>query len=119
MFAPWNTTRASQKRMRVAIYAYAAGSIAAGVLDFIWGEFEAAHQPIQALGDHIPGREMLAYAAAVWLVAGGAAIVWRRTARAGAAALGAIYFIFTAFWLPRLYTAPHLLGFRLPVIAGL
>ena len=107
------------KQMRAGVYVYAAGSIAAGILDLIWGDFEAAHQPIQALGDHIPGREILAYIAAIWLVAGGAAILWRRTARAGAWALAAIYFIFAVFWLPRFYTAPHVLGFRIPVLIGL
>ncbi|MDQ2776960.1 MAG: hypothetical protein M3Y57_18870 [Acidobacteriota bacterium] len=35
---------------------YAAGSIATGVVDLIWGDFEAAHQPIQAFSDHIPDR---------------------------------------------------------------
>jgi uncharacterized membrane protein YphA (DoxX/SURF4 family) len=105
--------------IRIGVYAYAAGSIAAGILDLIWRDFEAAHQPIQALGDHIPGREILACIAAIWLIAGGVAIVWPRTARAGAWALGIIYLIFTAFWLPRFYTALHLLGFRIPVIVGL
>jgi len=98
---------------------YAAGSIAAGILDLIWGDFEAAHQPIQALGDHIAGREILAYIAAIWLVAGGAAILWRRTARVGAWALAAIYLIFAAFALPRFYTAPHALGFSAPLLIGL
>ena len=107
------------KRMRAGVYIFAAGSIAAGILDLIWGDFEAAHQPIQALGDHIPGREILAYIAAIWLIAGGAAILWRRTARAGAWALAAIYLIFAAFWLPRFYTAPHLFGFRIPLLIGL
>jgi uncharacterized membrane protein YphA (DoxX/SURF4 family) len=105
--------------MRAGIYVYAGGSIAAGILDLIWGDFENAHQPIQAFGDHIPGREILAYIAAIWLAAGGAAILWRRTARAGAGALAAIYFIFAVFWLPRFYTAPHLLGFRIPLLIGL
>jgi uncharacterized membrane protein len=105
--------------MRAGVYLYAAGSIAAGILDLIWGDFETAHQPIQALGNHIPGREILAYIAAIWLVAGGAAILWRRTARAGAWALAAIYFIFAAFWLPRFYTAPHVFGFRIPVLIGI
>src|SRR5436305_92008 len=105
--------------MRTGVYVYAAGSIAAGILDLIWGGFESAHQPIQALGDHIPGREILAYIAAVWLVAGGAAILWRRTIRAGAGALAAVYFIFALFWLPRFYTASHVLGLRLPVLIGI
>ncbi len=105
--------------MRAGIYVYAAGSIAAGILDLIWGEFEAAHQPIQALGDHIPGREILAYIAAIWLVAGGAAILWQRTSRAGAWALAVIYFIFAVFWLPRFYTAPQALGFGFPLLIGM
>src|SRR5947209_10310802 len=105
--------------MRTGIYVYAAGSIAAGILDLIWGDFEAAHQPIQALGDHIPGREVLAYIAGTWLVAGGAAILWRRTEREGAWALAAIYFIFAAFAFPRFYTAPHALGFSAPLLIGL
>ncbi len=105
--------------MRAAVYVYAAGSTAAGILDLVWGDFEAAHQPIQALGDHIPGVQILAYIAAIWLIAGGTAILWRRTARQGAWALAAIYFIFAAFWFPRFYTAFHLLGFSFSLLVGL
>ncbi len=94
-------------------------SVAAGILDLVWGEFEAAHQPIQAFGDHIPGVKILAYVAAIWLIAGGAAILSRRTARFGAAALAIIYGIFGAFSFPRLYTAPHFLGYRSTVYIGL
>jgi uncharacterized membrane protein len=114
----WDDT-SIQREMRAGVCVYAAGSIAAGILDLIWGDFELAHQPIQALGDHIPGREILAYITAVWLVAGGAAILWQRTARAGGRALAAIYCIFAAFWLPRFYTAPHVLGFRISLLIGL
>lgn len=96
--------------MRIGVYVFGLASIAAGVLDLVWGEFEAAHQPIQALSDHIPGVKILAYIAALWLIVAGAAILWRATARAGAAALAIIYFIFGAFLFPRFYTAPHYLG---------
>jgi len=104
--------------MRVGVYVYGIASVAAGIMDLVWGEFEAAHQPIQAFGDHIPGREIFAYLAAVWLVAGGVAILWRRTARAGAAALAIIYCIFAVFSFPRFYTAPHVLGYRITVYIG-
>ena len=104
--------------MRGGVYVYGIASAAAGIMDFIWGDFDADHQPIQALGDHIPGREILAYITAVWMIAGGVAILWRRSARAGGAALAIIYFVFTVFWLPRLYTAPHVLGFRIAVYIG-
>lgn len=104
--------------MKIGTYIYALGSVAAGVLDFIWADFDPAHQPIQAWGDHIPGREALAYIAAIWLVAAGVAILWRRTAAGGAVALGLAHLMFSVFWLPRLYTAPHVLGFRAPVVIG-
>jgi uncharacterized membrane protein YphA (DoxX/SURF4 family) len=103
---------------RVGVYVYGMATVAAGIFDLIWGDFDASHQPIQAFGDHIPGRELFAYITAVWMIAGGAAILWRRTAKAGAAALAVIYLVFTVFWLPRLYTAPQILGFRIPVYIG-
>jgi uncharacterized membrane protein len=103
---------------KLGIYVYGLSSATVGVMDFIWGDFDSAHQPIQAFGDHIPGREILAYITAVWMIAAGLAILWRRSAHAGGAALAIIYLVFTVFWLPRFYTAPHYLGFRIPVFIG-
>jgi len=97
---------------------YGMATVAAGIFDLVWDDFDASHQPIQAFGDHIPGREILAYITAVWMIVGGAAILWRRSARAGGAMLAVIYFIFAAFWLPRFYTTPHFLGFRIPLYIG-
>jgi uncharacterized membrane protein len=101
------------------VYLFALATITAGVLDLIWGEFEAAHQPIGALGDNIPGQKIFAYITAVWMILAGAAILWRRTRRAGALAAALIYLVFGLFWLPRFYTAPHVLGFRLTLMVGL
>jgi len=103
---------------RVGVYVYGLATAAAGIIDLIWGDFDPSHQPIQAFGDHIPGRTILAYITAFWMIAGGVAILWRRTARAGAAALAVIYLIFAVFWLPRFYTAPLVLGFRIPILIG-
>lgn len=119
MFADGDTKSMRETRMSLGIYLYAAGSFAAGLFDLLWHEFEAAHQPIQALGDNIPGRTLLACLAAICLITGGVAILWRRSTRIGAALLAAIYLIFAAFWLPRFYTAIHLLGFKLPLVFGL
>jgi hypothetical protein len=105
--------------IRLATCLFGGASAAAGVLDAVWGEFEPAHQPIQALGDHVPGQVLLAFLAAALLIAGGAAVVSRRTARTGAIALGAVYLAFALFWLPRFYTATRVLGLRFPVIVGL
>jgi hypothetical protein len=52
------------------------------------------------------------------MIAGGMAILFRRSARAGGAVLAIIYFVFAIFWLPRLYTARHYLGFQIPVFIG-
>jgi uncharacterized membrane protein YphA (DoxX/SURF4 family) len=104
--------------MRIGVDVFGIASVAAGIMDLVWGEFEAAHQPIQALSDHVPGVKILAYIAAVWLIAAGAAIMWPATARAGAAALAIIYFIFAAFLFPRFYTAPHFLGHHPGVYIG-
>jgi uncharacterized membrane protein len=104
--------------MRLGIYIYGLATIATGILDLIWGEFEPGHQPIQAWGDHIPGQRVFAYIAAIWLIAAGTAILWRRSARWGARASARIYFIFAVFWLPRFYTAPHLLGAHIGLYLG-
>lgn len=105
--------------MRAGVSVYGIASIAAGILNIVWGNFEPAHQPIQAFGDNIPGQRVFAYIVAACLIAGGAAILWRRTARFGAVALALVYLLFAVFWFPRFYTAFHVLGFRIPVLIGL
>src|ERR1700722_5322099 len=104
--------------MKLGIWLLGLASIAAGVLDLIWGEFESAHQPIQAYGDHIPGLTFFAYITAICLIAGGPALLFERTARIGTVMLAVIYFVFAIFWLPRFYTAPHYRGYRLSVYLG-
>jgi hypothetical protein len=103
---------------RVGVIMYGLASAACGIMDFIWGDLDASHQPVQAFGNHITGVEILAYITAIWMIAGGVAILSRRSAGIGGAALAIIYFVFAIFWLPRLYSAPHYLGFRIPVFIG-
>jgi hypothetical protein len=104
--------------MRVGVSVFGIASVASGILDLIWHELEPAHQPLQAWGDHIPGMSTFAYIVAIWLIVGGAAILWRRSLRLGAAALTILYGIFVLFPLPRFVTAPHFLGHRLAVYFG-
>jgi uncharacterized membrane protein YphA (DoxX/SURF4 family) len=104
--------------MRVGIYVYALATIATGVMNLVWGQFQAGYEPIQAFGDNVPGQRLLAYIFAAILVAAGLALLSARGTRAGAATLAATYCIFAIFWLPRLITAPHYLGFHLPVFVG-
>src|SRR5271155_5348924 len=98
-------------QMRVGVWLYGLATITTGILDVVWREFEASHQPIRALGQHIPGESVLAFIAGIWLVAAGIAILWRPTARIGAAGSAMIYVIFALFWVPRLYAMTHVLGF--------
>ncbi len=83
--------------MRVGIWFYGLATIATGIVDLVWRAFEASHQPIQALGQHIPGERVLACITGVWLVAAGMAILSRGTARVGAAGSALIYRIFALF----------------------
>ncbi len=104
--------------MKLGILTYGLATIATGAIDVAWGAFAAGYEPIQAFGDNIPGRRITAYVAGVCLVVAGAAILSQRTARAGAIVLGILYGIFTIFWLPRLYIAPHFLGQHPAVYIG-
>jgi uncharacterized membrane protein YphA (DoxX/SURF4 family) len=102
--------------MRAEVWFYGLATVVTGILDIVWGGFEGSHQPIKAFGQHIPGQQVLAYMAGAWLVAAGAAILWRRSARMGAAGSAAIYLIFAMFWLPRFYVVPHALGFHIGIL---
>lgn len=107
----------SQKR-NPGLYLYAFGTFAAGIFDLLWGNFDAAHQPLQAWGDHIPGSTVFAYITGLWMVGGAIALLWKRSVHTGGATLAAIYLIFAVFWLPRFYTAPHYLGQHINVYIG-
>jgi hypothetical protein len=106
------------EQVKIGAYLYGLATVAFGILDLIWGQFERSHQPIQALVEHIPGRQFLAYIAAGWMIAAGLAILWRRSARMGAAASAIIYSIFVACWLLRVYNAIHAAGWRLNIVFG-
>jgi uncharacterized membrane protein YphA (DoxX/SURF4 family) len=67
--------------------AYGLGVMALGLVCLVWGNFE----PGQPVPQHFPGRTALAYAAAAFMLAAGAAVEWRRTAAWGATALTAYY----------------------------
>lgn len=103
--------------MKIGIIVFGVASAVAGILDLVWSELEPADEPLQAWG-HVPGMTIIAYVAAIWLIAGGAAMLWPRSARFGAAALTILYGLFILFPLPRFYTAPHYLGYGVPVYIG-
>jgi len=103
--------------MKVGVWFYGLGTALTGILDLAWRAFDASHEPINSLGK-VPGENTLACVAGVWLVAAGAAILWRRGARIAAAASAIAYLIFAALWLCRYYAGIHALGWRIDVIFG-
>jgi uncharacterized membrane protein len=107
------------QQMKVGVWFYGLGTALTGILDIAWGAFDASHQPIKSLGKNLPGQHILAYVAGVWLVAAGLAILWRRSARIGAAASAIAYLIFAIFWLPRYYAGIHAYGWRIAVFVGI
>ena len=106
------------RRMKVGIWFYGLSTVLTGILDIVWGDFDASHQPIQSLGVGLPGRHILAYVAGVWLVTAGVAILWRRSAKIGAAASAIAYLVFAALWLARYYAGVHAYGWRIDVLLG-
>jgi uncharacterized membrane protein YphA (DoxX/SURF4 family) len=104
--------------MKVGVWFYGLGTILTGILDITWGDFDASYQPIKSLGMNLPSQHVLAYVVGVWLVAAGLAILWRRSARIGAAASAIAYLIFAALWLFRYYAGIHALGWRIDVLLG-
>src|ERR1700735_3209527 len=95
------------RQMQVGVWFYGLGTVLTGILNIVRGAFDASHPPLQALGKNLPGQQILAYVAGVWLVAAGLAILWRRSAKIGAAASAIAYLIFAAFWLTRYYAGIH------------
>jgi uncharacterized membrane protein len=68
---------------------YGLGVMALGMVCLAWGDFDLG-QPVPK---DFPDRTVLAYAAAVFMLAAGAAVEWRRTAAWGALAL-TVYYVF-------------------------
>ena len=100
------------------IYAFGLAAIATGIVDLIYGALDPAHQPLQAWGDHVPGSRLYAYALGALLVAGGGGVLLERTRRLGAYAIAFAYLVVAIFWLPRLFTAPSILGYTPAVYIG-
>jgi len=72
-------------------------ALAFGIITLAWHDYNGWHQP-----------RYLVYAAAAALIFGGAAIEFRRTAKAGAAVLGAVYLVFALQCVPGIVAAPRI-----------
>jgi uncharacterized membrane protein YphA (DoxX/SURF4 family) len=77
---------------------YGLAAVGSGICALVWHRFNE-------LGS-IPHHGILTYIVATIEILGGIAVQWPRTARAGAAALGAIYFIFALLAVPLILEHP-------------
>jgi len=83
----------------LGIYVFAAGAIFLGLVGLASGDFATNWQRV---GPNVPFREPLAYFTALIELAAGLALLWRRTARAGALALTVVYSVFALLWVPKM-----------------
>ncbi len=74
---------------------FGAGVMVLGLVALAQGDFD----PGQPVPRDFPGRTVLACAAAVFMLAAGAAVAWRRTAAWGAAALAGYYALVVVLWM--------------------
>ncbi len=92
-------------RIYLGRHVYGAAAIAFGLITLAWHDFNGWQQ-IRPLGN-VPHREILVYLAVAIELLGGIAILWPRTARTGALALGATYLVFALLWLPHIVATPR------------
>jgi hypothetical protein len=78
-------------------HVFGVAALAFGLITLAWHDYNGWHQP-----------RYLVYAAAAALIFGGAAIQFRRTAKTGAAVLGAVYLVFALQCVPGIITAPQI-----------
>ena len=79
-------------------YVYGLAAAGAGICALVWHDFAA-------LAD-VPHRGALIYIMASIEILGGVAILWPRTARAGAVAVGTVYFTFALLAVPGIIKDP-------------
>jgi len=91
----------------LGIRLYALSAVALGVVGLRWGDFALQWQPVPP---GVPGRTALAYLFAAALVVSGAALNQGRMARAGAAALCALFGVAVLLHAPAVVTHPLVVG---------
>src|ERR1700731_2106357 len=81
----------------VGRHVFGVAALAFGLITLAWHDNNDGHQ-----------LRYIVYAAATALILGGAAIQFRRTAKAGAAVLGAAYLVFVLLCVPGIVAAPQI-----------
>jgi len=78
-------------------HVFGVAALAFGLITLAWHDYNDGHQ-----------LRYIVYAAAAALIFGGAAIQFRRTAKTGAAVLGAAYLVFVLLCVPGIVAAPQI-----------
>jgi hypothetical protein len=78
-------------------HVFGAAALAFGLITLAWHEYNGWHLP-----------NYLVYPAAAAEILGGAAVQFRRTAKAGAAVLAAVYLVFALRCVPQIFSKPQI-----------
>lgn len=91
-------------KLQAGRHVYGLAAIFLGILGLVYQQFNTWQQA-DALGN-ISHMEVFVSFVAVLEIAGGVAVQWKKTSRAGAIVLFIIFLFFTLLWLPVIITAP-------------
>ena len=87
---------------------YGLAALALGIIGLVWGDFALVWQPVPP---DVPHRAMLAYLVAATEIFSGMALLWRRTALFGAAALTVLFALgVLLLHVPHIIAHPMVLG---------
>jgi uncharacterized membrane protein YphA (DoxX/SURF4 family) len=92
-------------KLSVGHYLYGVAMIGFGICSLASNDVSNWQQEVKALGIVSHGA-ILSYIVATVEILGGLAVLWPRTARAGAAALAALWFIFALMGVPFIFRHP-------------
>src|SRR5208282_5360443 len=87
----------SSPRLNLGRHVFGVAALASGIVTMAWHDYNDWSQP-----------RYLVYTAGAALIFGGAAIEFRRTAKTGAAVLGAVYLVFALQCVPAIVSTPKI-----------
>jgi uncharacterized membrane protein YphA (DoxX/SURF4 family) len=91
------------RKLKLGSCVFGGAAIALGIIGLVSRDFATDWQHVSP---DVPHRPALALLAAACEVAGGVAVVWRRTARFGATLLAVLYGIFVFLWVQQAVRPP-------------